>query len=40
VCTPCAESRGIKEDELIDGARMATGGEMIAMACESAVISL
>jgi predicted peroxiredoxin len=40
VCTPCAVSRGIKEEDLIQGARMATGGMMIAMACESAVISL
>ena len=40
VCTPCAASRGIKEDDLIEGARMATGGELISMACESAVISL
>ncbi len=40
VCTPCAVSRGIKEEDLIAGARMATGGQMIAMACESAVISL
>jgi predicted peroxiredoxin len=40
VCTPCAVSRGITEADLIEGARMATGGMMIAMACESAVISL
>lgn len=40
VCTPCAVSRGIKEEDLIAGARMATGDKMIAMACESAVISL
>jgi predicted peroxiredoxin len=40
VCTPCAESRGIKEADLIDGASMATGAKLIALACESAVISL
>ena len=40
VCTPCATSRGITEDDLIEGASMATGGVMIQLACESAVISL
>ncbi len=40
VCTPCAVSRGITEDDLIEGASMATGGMMISMVCESAVISL
>ncbi len=40
VCTPCAVSRGISEDDLIKGARMATGDQLISMACESAVISL
>ncbi|MCP4694669.1 MAG: sulfur reduction protein DsrE [Desulfobacterales bacterium] len=40
VCTPCAKSRGIVEEDLIEGARMATGDQMISMACESAVISL
>lgn len=40
VCTPCAVSRGIKEEDLIEGASMATGGMMISLACESAVISL
>jgi predicted peroxiredoxin len=40
VCTPCAKTRQISESDLIDGARMATGAEMIKMACESAVISL
>ena len=40
VCTPCAVSRQITENDLIDGARMAVGAEMIALACESAVISL
>ncbi len=40
VCTPCATSRGIAEKDLIKGARMATGDQLISMACESAVISL
>jgi len=40
VCTPCAVSRQITEEDLIEGARMATGMEMIGLACESAVISL
>lgn len=39
VCTPCAKSRQISEADLIDGARMASGMELIQMACESAVIS-
>ena len=40
VCTPCALSRGISEEDLIEGAAMATGDKMISMACDSAVISL
>jgi len=40
VCTPCAKSRQILEADLIEGARMATGMELIKMACESTVISL
>ena len=40
VCTPCALSRGIEEGDLIQGSSMATGDMMIALACESAVISL
>ena len=40
VCTPCAVARGIKPEDLIEGAQMATGDKLIAMACESAVISL
>jgi predicted peroxiredoxin len=38
VCTPCAKSRQISESDLIDGARMASGMELIHLACESAVI--
>lgn len=40
VCTPCAKSRMIEESELIEGASFAVGGQMIKLACESAVISL
>jgi predicted peroxiredoxin len=40
VCTPCAMARQIEADDLIEGARMATGAEMISIACESTVISL
>lgn len=40
VCTPCAVSRQITEDDLIEGARMATAGELIKLACDAAVISL
>jgi predicted peroxiredoxin len=40
VGTPCAKSRGMSAEESIEGARMATGDQLISMACESAVISL
>jgi predicted peroxiredoxin len=40
VCTPCAKARQIGESDLIEGARMATGAEMIRLACDAAVISL
>ena len=40
VCTPCAVARGISEQDLIDGARLATGDQLISLSCESAVISL
>jgi len=39
-CTPCAAARQITEADLIAGARMATGAELINLSCESAVISL
>lgn len=39
-CKPCAESRQINDEDLIEGARMGTGGEMIHLACDAAVISL
>ena len=40
VCTPCAEARQIKEEDLIEGARLATAVELINMSCDAAVISL
>jgi predicted peroxiredoxin len=39
-CTPCAKSRQIGEQDLIESARLGTAAELIHMACESAVISL
>ena len=40
VCTPCAKTRQIGEEDLIEGARMATAVELIQKACEATVISL
>jgi predicted peroxiredoxin len=40
VCTPCAKSRFIKEEDLEDSCRMATAGELIGLACDAATISL
>lgn len=40
VCTPCAKARQIGEQDLVDGARMATGVELIHLACDAIVISL
>lgn len=40
VCTPCAEARKIKKEDLIESARMAPATELIQLACDSAVISL
>lgn len=40
VCTPCAKARQIKEEELIEGARMAAASKFINMSCDAAVISL
>lgn len=39
-CTPCAKSRQISEEDLIDGARMATAMELIQLASDASVISL
>jgi len=41
VCTPCANARQIKPEDLIEGARMASAAEFINLSCQaSAVISL
>ena len=40
VCTPCAVYRKITDQDLIQGARMATGAELIDLACNGTVISL
>jgi predicted peroxiredoxin len=40
VCTPCANARQIKDEDLIEGARMATAAEFINISCDAAVISL
>ena len=40
VCTPCAKARQIEEEDLIEGARMATAPEFINLCCDAAVISL
>lgn len=39
-CIPCAKARQIKEEDLIDCARLGTAVELINMACDAAVISL
>ncbi|MCF8063169.1 MAG: DsrE family protein [Deltaproteobacteria bacterium] len=39
-CTPCAKARRVKEEELIEGARMATAAELIHLSCDATVISL
>lgn len=41
VCTPCANARQIRPEDLIEGARMATAAEFIDISCQSsAVITL
>ena len=40
VCTPCAQSRFIKEEDLAESCRMATAAELIDLACDAATISL
>ncbi len=40
VCRPCAESRRIFEQDLVDGTRMGTAVELINLSCDAAVISL
>ncbi len=39
VCTPCAVARKITEADLIKGARMAVGAELIDLACNGTVLS-
>ncbi len=39
VCTPCAKSRGIAESDLVPGARMATGDQLIDLSDDSTVLS-
>lgn len=39
VCTPCAVTRQITEVDLVKGARMAKGDELIDLASESVVLS-
>jgi len=39
VCTPCAVTRQVAEADLIKGARMAKGDELIELAVGSAVLS-
>jgi predicted peroxiredoxin len=40
VCTPCAATRKIHENELLDNARLAGAAELIHLACDATVISL
>lgn len=40
VCTPCAKARQIGEEDLIEGARLATAPEFINLCCDGTVISL
>ncbi len=40
VCTPCAKSRFIDEQDLADACRLATAGELIDLSCNAATISL
>ncbi|MGM0418926.1 MAG: DsrE family protein [Thermodesulfobacteriota bacterium] len=39
-CTPCAQARKITQDDLIEGARLATAAELIDLTTDHAVISL
>jgi predicted peroxiredoxin len=39
VCTPCAMTRQITAEDLVKGARMAKGDELIDIACDSTVLS-
>jgi predicted peroxiredoxin len=39
-CTPCAKTRKVSQDELIEGARLAPATELINLCCGATVISL
>jgi len=39
-CIPCAKARQISQENLVEGARMATAVELINLSCDAAVISL
>ena len=39
-CTPCAQARQIAPEDLMEGARMGTGPELVQWVCDAAVISL
>lgn len=39
-CTPCVKARQMDESELIEGARLATGVELVHLTGDAAVISL
>lgn len=39
-CTPCAQTRRIREEDLIEGARFATAVELIGLSSQGPVISL
>jgi uncharacterized protein involved in oxidation of intracellular sulfur len=40
VCTPCAKSRQIAEADLVEGARFASGDQLVDLACNGALLSL
>jgi len=40
VCTPCAQSRFVREEDLAESCRMASAAELIDLACDAATISL
>ena len=40
VCTPCAKARRIAEEDLIEGARMASASELIHLVCDAGTINL
>lgn len=40
VCIPCAKARYIGEDDLVEGARMATAAELINGACDNDAVMI